>query len=261
MNCQDFLARLHPYVDGELAVEEMAATGQHAAECRNCDRRLLDERAFRELLRRQPQEAASTEFGVRIAARLRNERRRRLMRPWLIAPAAAGALAAIVVLLIHFGMSPATSLVDELVDKHNVYAQINQPAELATADRPTIERWFVERADLRVAVPDFSTAGIRLVGARLTETRDRKTVYLLYEKGSTLLSVFMVPRSPREGRLEGRTVAYRGHDYLTLESKGYHTVVWRDGHATFGLVSMLDNDAILECADRLRGERAAQNRL
>jgi hypothetical protein len=46
-----------------------------------------------------------------------------------------------------------------------------------------------------VVVPDYSTAGIRLVGARLAETRDRKTVYLLYEKGSTLLSVFMVPLS------------------------------------------------------------------
>ena len=161
MNCQDFLARLHPYVDGELAVEEMAATGQHGAECRNCDRRLRGEQAFRELLRRQPQEAASTEFRVRIAARLRNERRRRLMRPWLIGAAAAGALAAIVVLFVRFGMSPTTSLVDELVDKHNVYAQINQPAELATADRPTIERWFVERADLRVAVPDLTTLSQR----------------------------------------------------------------------------------------------------
>jgi mycothiol system anti-sigma-R factor len=261
MNCQDFLARLHPYVDGELAVEETAAASQHASECRDCGARFRDEQAFRQFLRRQPQEAASAEFRARIAARLRAERRRRLTRPWLIAPVAAGALAATVVMVITFGVSPTASLVDELVDKHNVYAQVNHPAELATDDRLAIERWFAQRADLRVVVPDYSAASIRLVGARLAETRDRKTVYLLYEKGSTLLSVFMVPRSPREGRLGGTTVAYRGHNYLTRELKGYRTVAWRDEHATFGLVSMLDNDAILECADRLRVERAAHNRL
>jgi anti-sigma factor RsiW len=260
MNCQDFLARLHPYVDGELSIEEMAAAGQHAVECRNCDARRRDEQAFRQLLRRQPQEAASAAFRVRIAARLHDERGRRLRRPWLIATAAAGGLAAIAVVVIALGVPPTTSIVDELVDKHDVYAQVNHPAELATADRPTIERWFAERADLRVVVPDFSAAGIGLVGARLAEARDRKTVYLLYEKGRTLLSVFMVPRSPREGRLEGRTVVYRGHHYLMREWRGYRTVAWRDDRATFGLVSMLDTDAILECADRLRVERAAGDR-
>jgi anti-sigma factor RsiW len=261
MNCQDFLSRLHPYVDGELTVEETAAASQHATECRDCDARVRDEQAFRTLLRRQPQEAASGEFRARIAARLCAERRRRLIRPWLTAPLVSGAVTAAVVIVIALSAWPTASLIDELVDKHNIYAQVNHPAELATDDRPTIERWFAQRADMRVVVPDYSAAGIRLLGARLAETRDRKTVYLLYEKGSTLLSVFMIPRSPREGRLQGTTVAYRGHNYLVREEKGYRTVAWRDDHATFGLVSMLDNDAILECADRLRVERAAQTRL
>jgi len=261
MNCHDFLVRLHPYVDGELSVEETSAAGAHAAECRSCEGRLREERAFRELLRQQPRETASKEFHARVANHLHAERRRRFVRPWLVIPVAVGALAATVVMIIAVSLSPARPLVAELVDTHDVYAQVDHPAELATADRQTIERWFIERADLRVVVPDYSAAGIRLVGARLAQTRDRTTVYLLYEKGTTLLSVFMVPRSPREGRLEGRTIAYRGHDYLTREWQGYHTVAWRDDHATFGLVSMLDNAAILECADRLRVERAAQSRL
>jgi len=261
MTCQDFLARLHPYVDGELSVDETAAATQHAAECWNCGTRLRNEQAFRELLQRQPQEAASAEFRARVMARLRAERGRRLRRPWLIAPIVAGTVAAIVIMLVTFTVSRRALLVDDLVDKHNVYAQVDHPAELATDDRPAIERWFVQRAELRIVVPDYSLAGIRLLGARLTETHERKTAYLLYEKGSTLLSVFMVPRSPREGRLDGAVVAYRGHDYVTRQWKGYRTVSWRDEPATFVLVSMLDYDAILECADRLRGERAAQRRL
>ena len=52
--------------------------------------------------------------------------------------------------------------------------------------------------------------------------------------------------------------AYRGHDYLTLQRRGYRTVAWSDGKAVFGLVSMLSYDDLLECADRLRLDRAAR---
>jgi len=43
--------------------------------------------------------------------------------------------------------------------------------------------------------------------------------------------------------------------------KGFRTVAWTEGHALFGLVSALDYDALLECADRLRLERAERSRL
>ena len=36
---------------------------------------------------------------------------------------------------------------------------------------------------------------------------------------------------------------------------------WRDGRTVFSLVSMLDHDALLERADRLRAERARETRL
>ena len=54
---------------------------------------------------------------------------------------------------------------------------------------------------------------------------------------------------------------YRGQEYVTYERKGFRTVSWTDGQAVYGLVSMLDYDALLECADRLREERSRQTRL
>ena len=86
------------------------------------------------------------------------------------------------------------------------------------------------------------------------------TAYLLYEKGRTLLSVFMVPGG-RDAALDGGRVSYRGHEYVTHERKGYRTVSWTDGRAVYGLVSMLGYDALLECADRLRAERGEQTSL
>lgn len=261
MTCQEFEARLHPYVDGELTIGEAAAADAHDAACRRCAELARRERELRQLLRRQPREAASPELRARIVARLRGAERRAVLRPWILAPAAAAVAASLIVAALLPAVRPAAPLVGDLVDKHIAYAQIDRPAELASADPAEIEGWFRQRARLSVTVPDYSPAGIRLIGARLAETHERKAAYLLYEKGRTLLSVFIVPLAPSDAALAGTRVAYRGHEYLTQERKGYRTVSWTDGQAVFGLVSMLDYDALLECADRLRAERAARTRL
>ncbi|HYR38070.1 MAG TPA: hypothetical protein VEW27_02840, partial [Methylomirabilota bacterium] len=88
-----------------------------------------------------------------------------------------------------------------------------------------------------------------------------KLAYLLYEKGHMLMSVFMLPNTAEAGTLPGKAVSYRGHEYLTRDRKSLRTVSWRDGRAVFSLVSLLDYDALLECADRLRAERARETRL
>jgi len=257
MNCIEFEARLHPYVDGELEASEMADMEAHLAQCAECAGRLARERQFRQLLRRQPRESAPPEFRAMIRARIRRSARVAAIRPWLVGTAAAAAVLLAASLLP--GLRPAPSLVTELVSKHRTYAQIEQPAEFASPDPRAVEAWFRQRAGLRVTVSDYSPSGIRLVGGRLADADDHKAAYVLYEKGHTLMSVFMVPASARGAELRGTRVSYRGHDYLTLERKGYNTVAWTDGKAVFGLVSTLGYDALLECGDRLRLDRAERS--
>ncbi len=252
MNCVEFEARLHPYVDGELEMADMAAADAHLAECSGCQGRVTQERQFRHLLRRQPREAAPPELRATIQARVRRTARIAAIRPWIIGTTAA----VLVVVALLPALRPTSSLVTELVSKHGTYAQIEQPAEFASADPRAVEAWFRERAGLRVTVADYSPSGIRLVGGRLAEAGNQKAAYVLYEKGHTLMSMFTVPASAPDLVLEGARVSYRGHAYVTLERTGYNTVAWSDGKAVFGLVSMLGYDALLECADRLRLERA-----
>ena len=259
MNCLELQASLHPYVDGELGVNETVAAQAHVAECARCRSLALRERQFRQLLRRQPGEAAPAELRAGILSRVRRSARAATLRKWLVIPALAAAML-VALLVVPRGREPAP-LVGELVDKHIAYAQIERPAEFASSDRREVEQWFRQRAELRVTVPDYSPSGIRLVGARIAVAKERKAAYILYEKGRTLLSVFLVPASGRDADLRGTRVSYRAHDYLTREWKGYRTVAWTDGRAIFGLVSMLDYEALLECADRLRAERANQARL
>jgi len=260
MNCTEFEAGVHPYVDGELPIEAMAAADAHASECGDCERLAQRERQFRELLRRQPREMAPPDFRAKMTRLVYREARRAAWRPWLIAPAAAG-VAAVLVALVVSTLRPAAPLLDQLVDKHITYAQIERPAELASGDRGEVEDWFRRRVGLRVTVPDYSPAGIHLIGARLADAQARRAAYLFYEKGRTLLSVFIVPIAAGDAQVTGRRTNYRGHEYVMYDVKGFRTVAWTEGHALFGLVSALDYDALLECADRLRLERAERSRL
>ena len=160
-------------------------------------------------------------------------------------------VAAVVVMVTLSRSREPIALISELIAKHIAYAQVEQPAELASTDGAAVAEWLRSRAGLGVAVPDFSPSGIRLIGARLAAAREREVAYLLYEKGRTLLSVFIVPISRGAGHVPGRLVSYRGYDYAAYEEKGFRSVSWTEGRTLYGLVSMLDYDALLECADRL----------
>ncbi len=258
MNCTELESRLHPYVDGELDVGETVKASAHVAECLGCRGRVVREREFRQILRRQPRESAPHKLREWIRARLGRSVRWAALRPWLAASTVTAIFGGVVLLS---ALRPATPLVSELVDTHIAFTQMEEPGEFASADPRAVEAWFRERARLGVTVADYSMEGIRLVGARVAKAHEHRASYVLYEKGYTPLSVFMVPAQVRESDLHGGRVSFRGHDYVTLERKGYRTVSWSDGQATFGLVSMLDYGALLECAGRLRAERARDARL
>lgn len=258
MNCAEVRAMLHAYVDGELTAGGIAEIDGHCVECRECTARVVAERELRQLLRRQPRDVAPPELRARILRLVGRKAAVSTARRWLPVPALVAAAIVAAVLLAPRTPPP---LVAELVDKHIAYAELERPAELATTDPREVADWFRSRAGMRVTVPDYSPAGIHLTGARLAEAHERRAAYLLYEKGRTLLSVFMVPAAPRGADLPGRRVAYRDHEYVAYEYKGYRTISWSDGQTVYGLVSMLDYQALLECADRLRAERARQTQL
>ena len=258
MNCKELESRLQPYVDGELEVGETVEAAAHVAECPGCRGRVAREREFRQILRRQPRESAPHELRESIRARLGRSVRWAALRPWLAASTVSAVFAGVVILS---ALRPATPLVSELVDTHIVFTQLEESSEFASADPLAVEAWFRERARLRVTVADYSMEGMRLVGARVAQAHEHRASYVLYQKGHTPLSVFMVPARARESDLHGARVSFRGRDYVTLERKGYRTVSWTDGQAIFGLVSMLDYGALLKCADTLRVERARDARL
>jgi mycothiol system anti-sigma-R factor len=253
MTCVEFAAQVGAYADGELGHDATLEANGHLAQCPECRGRLEWERRFRQLLRRQPRESAPPELRASVQGSIRRRARLVALRPWLAVPVAAAALLLVVGLP---WLRAPSSPVGDLVDKHIAYAQLEQPAEFASADPGAVETWLRERGGLRATVADYSMSGIRLVGARIADAQEQKAAYVLYEKGHTLLSIFMVPTAGSAVELVGERRSYRGHDYVRLERKGYRTVSWTEGRLVFGLVSMLDYESLLECADKLRAQRA-----
>lgn len=260
MTCREFQAHVTPYVDGELGVDQTAAAHAHLAECHGCGGLVERQRRFRSLLRRQPRERAPAEFRARLAARCRLKARWRRGQPWLAASGVVAAAGLMASLWLPALRAPSP-LLSQLVGTHIAYAQINAPAEFASDDPIQLAAWFQERAGFRVALPDYSPGGIRLVGGRLADIEERCIAYVIYAKGHALMSIFILPATSRPTALSGRPVAYRGREYVTEDLKGYHTVSWTENRVVHGLVSTLDYDALLECAERLREMRARETPL
>ncbi len=258
MTCHEVRFQLPAYVDGELGPADALAVGAHVADCPRCGPVLERERQFRAVVRRQPRESAPPELRARILARCRRDAWGRRLRPWGMGSGVAVAAAALILALLWPGWRGPEPVVHQLLAAHVAFAQIERPAEFEATDRETLETWFRQRAGLRVVVPDYTPAGIRLLGGRITEFAERRAAYILYEKGHTLLSVFALPARGVSVSLPGTQVTYQGHTYVTHERGGNRTVSWAEDEMVFGLVSTLDYSALFECADRLREERTAR---
>lgn len=254
MTCEELRACLDVYLDRELDLARSLDAQGHLAGCVDCQWACAREREFRALLRtRLPEVAAPPELHARIRASLtaaeRPWARARVPRPlrWVSLPVAALALLALTFGLRAWMAPGLPPVVNELVSQHQVYSRMALPAEIASADQAAVAGWLNQRVRFEVPVPDFSPAGIRLIGARLSSLADREVAYLLYEKQGTRVSLFAFPRRgiplPAAGWIEVGDSRFHASTV-----KGLEVVLWTQGSLAYGLVSPLDREALLECA-------------
>lgn len=254
---------LQAYLDGELPVPDMLDVQLHLDRCPTCAWVSEEERAFRRRLRRGlPRVMPPTGLRERVRRELLRATRKGRAARYVqqFAWGAAGSAVALLVLLWASGIGGSEpDLAADLVSHHRLFSQLETPAELVSHSRAEVAGWLRRQLSFSAPVPDFSQAGLWLVGARLATNRDHPMAHVLYEKGRTLLSLYVLPGSevslPRRGRmvLEGREVVIR-------EAAGHQVVLGRSGRFVFAVVSTLDREAVLECARtflRESGQREA----
>ncbi len=254
MNCTELRACLDVYLDRELDVGRSLDAQEHLAFCMDCQWAYAKEREFRALLKtRLSGVAAPPELRARVKAALNAQDRRprravitRSLR-WASLP-----VAALVLLAVTFGlralMAPSVPpVVSELVAQHQVYSRLEIPAEIMSASQDTVAGWLRRRVQFEVPVPDFSPAGIRLLGARLSSLSDRQLAYILYEKERHLVSLFAFAKRglalPTAGWIE-----VGDSRFYVSSVKGLEVVLWTQGELAYALISPLSREALLECA-------------
>ena len=252
MTCRDLRAGLGAHLDGELGLERSLEVDEHLAFCMECQWAYAKERELKTLLRtRIPREPAPEGLRERIRAAVWRSHRRerwlstRRLAGWAV-PVAALLLVALGVTLWERNAPPP--MVNELVAKHLMYSRLDAPAEIVSASQEAVSGWFKGRVRFDVVVPDFSPSGIRLVGGRLADLSDRPVAYLLYEKGRNLVSLFAFPSRGLALPARGWVRVGEAQFYVT-EVKGAEVVLWTQGELAYALVSSLDRQALLECAD------------
>ncbi|MBI3027993.1 MAG: anti-sigma factor [Candidatus Rokubacteria bacterium] len=252
MTCQELRACLDAHLDGELDLPLSLAADEHLAFCAGCQWAYAQERELRGLVRtRFPREGAPAALRERIRGALaRAEQAAGVGVPrrwayWAV-PAAAVILVALGVGLWQRSAPPP--VVRELVAKHVMYSRLDAPAEIVSPSEEAVSGWFKGKVRFDVAVPDFSPSGIRLVGGRLADLTGRQVAYLLYEKGRSLISLFAFP-----GRglalPSGEGTSGRDDRFYVAKVDGTEVVVWTQGEVAYALVSSLDRESLLECAD------------
>lgn len=258
MTCEELRACLEVYLDRELGVARSLDAQEHLTFCMSCQWAYAKEREFRSLLKtRLLRPPAPPGLRARIRAGLDAQTRpwsRALLtgwRRWSALPVAALVLLALAVGLPPL-MAPAPPPpVSELVAQHQVYSRMDVPAEIVSTDQAAVAGWLEKRVRFAVPVPDFSPAGIRLIGARLSALSDREMAYLLYEKDRQLVSLFAFPR--RGVTLpSGGWIDVGDSSFYVMKVRGVEVVLWVQGDLAYAVVSSMSRETLLECALTVR---------
>jgi len=245
MDCAEFERSIDAYLDGEFEARERDEAEVHLSGCRRCAALAVSQGEVRGALRAALRQAmgpasktgrAPEALRRRISAALERERRplwRRLLAPIPLAAAAATAAALLVVVAGH---GPGGQLVEEAVRKHHR----DLPLEVTTASvaPEAIPGWFAGKLDFKPRPPRFSAQQATVVGARLSNLRELPAAYIKYQLPRGRQAGLFIVDDP-EGRFDagGRDVEIGARHARVINSRGYNTVVWRQDHTVYSLVS------------------------
>jgi anti-sigma factor RsiW len=194
-------AVLHAYVDNLLEPEQARVVEAWLAREPELARRIQAQRNQREMLRNALAPIAAESIPTRLDITRLAGRRRIALRSWQWLAAAA----ALFVLggVGGYGLRGArpgplvgiSALAREAADSFRVHAvDPTHPVELDASDKAELVRWFSERLQSEVTVPDLFAAGYRLLGGRLVVTPHGPAALFVYTNSASIkLAVLVRP--------------------------------------------------------------------
>ena len=268
MNCHRVQQYSDAYVDGEIDPPTQLEFEQHLDQCESC----LDKIAFlraikskvREEVRATPapnglrarvlasldevdsQETRSAgvfgsfPVGVRVAVPLGLAATTLLVMAYSFGPALGDYTIA--------AMDPASPVLDDIVRVHSA----ELPADVPGSDPQQVVRYFRNRVRFPVRPAEFEGRDARLVGARLSNVRDRSAAALYYDVGGRRLTM-VVFDGDDESLLEGsRRARLRGRDLRYRQVRGYTVPVRNQDGIHYAFTGDMDRQSLLQLAAAAR---------
>ena len=128
---------------------------------------------------------------------------------------------------------------DQVVAAHIRAIMAPQPIDVASSDRHTVKPWFDGKIAFAPVVVDLAADGFPLVGGRIDVVNLEAVPALVYRAGKHLISVVEIPASPIS-------------PVVTSVDRGFESVTWGDGKATYWAVSDVSPDEMAAFVKALR---------
>ena len=231
MNCNEAMALLPTYSDGELDAVQSAAMEKHVLGCPECSAQRDALVALRDRIRSEaPYYTAPASLRERVRAAIaRAPQARPAPRPtrerwhWLSTGALAGS--AVTVFAWFLGSAVldwrvSTDLDAEVVANHTRATLANRLTDVSSSDRHTVKPWLSSHLNYSPPVQDFAPDGWPLVGGRLDYLGGQAVATLVYRYREHTIDVFVRPLSGSAGAPSPSLTARRGFNVAHATGAG-----------------------------------------
>jgi hypothetical protein len=130
-------------------------------------------------------------------------------------------------------------LLKEIVNDH-VQFVLSPDVQIGSSDLGEIKKWFRDKVDFAVVVPNISA---KLKGGRLCLLGNKRLALLFYEYGGSQISLFISDHPDLKVNI-GKEVVLNNRKMHIVENRGYNLLLWQEKGLTYVLVSELTFEEI-----------------
>ena len=264
MNCALIGRYAGAFIDGELDPASQLEFEQHLNQCARCQERVTFERSVSEQTRDALSAVAPATLRQRVLRALDTEvaadrsSRRPLIeiRPWnwkqgwpVAAAAAAVLMIGSVVKLSGQTSVQTAGVLEDMVTLHSetLPSDVQAPPEEVPQ---RVSQYFAGKVRFPVRPAEFDRNDARLVGARLSNVRERRAAALYYDLGGRRVTVVVFERS--EMPTPARVANVGGRQVFYYDAAGHTIPVRSRAGLNYAFMGDLDRDALMRLAASAR---------
>lgn len=266
-SCNEYQAKIYPYLDNELTGEERADLESHLNTCAVCKREMEEVSAFTQRVRAaRPSIAAPESLKDAVARKLHEAqmaspgsvfpspvKRRSHVLSWATTAAAAAILIVAGVLARSYGgnRSGMRAMEQAAITVHQGIEQKTLPLDVSSDSSSEVSSWFSKRVSFpfRMAnsgIASEDRAQYKLLGGRLVTVKNQQAAMLAFSLPHQVVT--MLVASDSVGKASGgSTVLSNGITFHSHQQAGLHVVSWNTHGLTYVLTSNQSMGNVQSC--------------